>query len=1388
MPDDSDLTMLRHDAVSELDAINLYQAHLDSIKDEETRRVIAGIREDEKEHLAEIIGALKRLDPEQADAFRRFSPQVMASVSGTDIQAQLAEIDAHIAALDKALAESVFPEPLPPTISEPTRTFRRVTPWEFQEARSKASRPQFLTPYAQEDLATMRLYLSPDGLTGYAIKSDGDLVNVFNIGVRGGGEDAVVDAIKRGAETLDCFAPFLPQYYSRFGFKAYEAMSWDDQYAPPDWDYQTYGRPDVVLMRYEGGDRNSIKQRIGTFEGFAHPAINERAFTPAFLEGQRAYIAALEGRDVRPQARQITLYHGTNEDFPDSEISIGKRMYGIHLTTDPEAAKLYGKVKTYTLSPDASTLDLSDPDQTWQFMVREGILDKEDQADVDLQRYVEEGRLFQYDISSRTHYADDVAKTVQYLGYDLVMLPDDLGGLGENIAWVVVNPRVLIPDSATKGYALPVAEGFITPEGAFEELSGYTHYGRAKQILSDQGIFSEHPLYTLLNRGWIRFTSGFGVYYFHFGQDTRPTRAQQDEVHRLIDQGAPEKVAYEVSNSTGHGVTWGEGDDNLDRFMATGYQVDMVAPAIRPAVALGRQSWIEPSGELISAPWGHEEMAQTILRNRNALSADETASTQLLNQGWVRVYIGFGSYYFQFGERKPTRRQAEEIDRLIDEGEPQGVTYEVSDSQGRTLIWGDGDDLDRFMETGYHVGAGARADARPEKIIPVTPGARIELGYAGIREGFSISTPSGAKVSGYLNNQDFPNQGSKATRGEIFYVWVPKQEQGRGIGTSLVYDALRLMQANGSETYNSSLTSEAGRRLHEAIIAKGYIDGTPIQTSETGKAEYLITVGPRAKLRANPIYDDMSDEEITDLADNTMRLPEMADARRAIQTRANERQNRGAWSNPFGDFPDRLLSEMLLLHTYELAYQANEPLPMSDARRREIIDDLARYYAWRETKGKAYASTRADTSPFELSREEWLAASRDFQAAITEDQRYQIKRYVGTLAQSVNDWLRGKWDAPEWYVDDFEDAIKAIDAGLARFSLDRDIIVYRNVRDDLFPTGSFTDPAYVSASYEGRWLGSGKNMRIIVPAGTGLAPVGTISGLTSEGEILLPRGLTFVQVDENTWRAEDGADARPEIGISPARPDGATVGDDLHYYHGTNRDNAYDIFASGAMVTHKPSFGTDQRAWPDGSTEKRSYFVPDASQAWQFTPEGSQPVILRVRRDTISFKREGTGDYYTTSKIPATSLEMLAADGTWHPLGDFFARADARPSVPAELDQLYPRAGATVDGRTVGTEIPNTSSLDASFTRYEELPGVRAVPMRLFNTEPPTFRSTSEEKRTRELAERIRASGRVDPLIVVIDSEGPTNPYILEGGHRFDALKLIGASAFPGLVVLDQDA
>jgi len=122
-------------------------------------------------------------------------------------------------------------------------------------------------------------------------------------------------------------------------------------------------------------------------------------------------------------------------------------------------------------------------------------------------------------------------------------------------------------------------------------------------------------------------------------------------------------------------------------------------------------------------------------------------------------------------------------------------------------------------------------------------------------------------------------------------------------------------------------------------------------------------------------------------------------------------------------------------------------------------------------------------------------------------------------------------------------------------------------------------------------------------------------------------------------------------------------------------------------------------------------------------------------------------------------------------------------------DNLYPKlSGSQVCGLDVTQgPIPNTSSISSSLTDYEELPGLRVVPLSAFDVTDAKdlFYAANDIDRVKNLAKQIAQNKTITPLIVVYDNEGA---YILEGGHRLAALKQLGITHFPAIVVLDNES
>ncbi len=178
--------------------------------------------------------------------------------------------------------------------------------------------------------------------------------------------------------------------------------------------------------------------------------------------------------------------------------------------------------------------------------------------------------------------------------------------------------------------------------------------------------------------------------------------------------------------------------------------------------------------------------------------------------------------------------------------------------------------------------------------------------------------------------------------------------------------------------------------------------------------------------------------------------------------------------------------------------------------------------------------------------------------------------------------------------------------------------------------------------------------------------------------------------------------------------------------------------------------------------------------------------------DRASVGREGGDQQLPEGDQAAGAAQALAETETPGPggaadVGAVQAEPERAEGVDEETAEASVEAGDVVDGLVVGEEISNQDSIEASLEEWE-VDGLRVVQMSEFVSTAPKdlFYSADDRQRVRALAEGIRESGRIDPLIVVYDGD-PEGPYVLEGAHRLGALHELGKTEFPALVVRDLE-
>lgn len=136
----------------------------------------------------------------------------------------------------------------------------------FFNALKKTTRHEFFTPHTVQEFKDLGVttYLLNGYNIGYALMPEPDgnvsIISIFNNEkeVKGVVDNILQSAIKNGGTQLDHYGvDALNQAYERNGFEEYDRYKWDDRYASPMWDYKKYGRPDVVLRRYNKAKSNN---------------------------------------------------------------------------------------------------------------------------------------------------------------------------------------------------------------------------------------------------------------------------------------------------------------------------------------------------------------------------------------------------------------------------------------------------------------------------------------------------------------------------------------------------------------------------------------------------------------------------------------------------------------------------------------------------------------------------------------------------------------------------------------------------------------------------------------------------------------------------------------------------------------------------------------------------------------------------------------------------------------------------------------------------------------------------------------------------------------------------------------------------------------------------
>ena len=198
--------------------------------------------------------------------------------------------------------------------------------------------------YPEEDYANMRLFLSNDGKSGFALKGN-DIVSVFS-GERGAATAMLQLAIDQGGRKLDAFDTVLPDLYAANGFKVVSRLPWNEEFKPEDWNKKTFaefngGMPDVVFMAYDpahakpsGGEYAADYDQAVAMQDSA--LLKEKGKPSAKQTAETKYSLRPEASDVErsKRDREVSAAAGSTVQYGTAQLG-STQVNGVHYSRQP---------------------------------------------------------------------------------------------------------------------------------------------------------------------------------------------------------------------------------------------------------------------------------------------------------------------------------------------------------------------------------------------------------------------------------------------------------------------------------------------------------------------------------------------------------------------------------------------------------------------------------------------------------------------------------------------------------------------------------------------------------------------------------------------------------------------------------------------------------------------------------------------------------------------------------------------------------------------------------------------------------------------------------------------------------------------------------------------
>ena len=154
----------------------------------------------------------------------------------------------------------------------------------INEAKLKNNFGCYLSLYEKNDYKNFKNFLLDEGVAGFSVKPDGDLVSVFKNPELAKKEPDkyknVIDkimmvALQNNATKMDCYGNFLASVYMNYGFIPVGKVKFNKEYCK-NWDTEKHGTPDVIALCRVYMSSDELIKRRSQNEFYDFYEINEK--------------------------------------------------------------------------------------------------------------------------------------------------------------------------------------------------------------------------------------------------------------------------------------------------------------------------------------------------------------------------------------------------------------------------------------------------------------------------------------------------------------------------------------------------------------------------------------------------------------------------------------------------------------------------------------------------------------------------------------------------------------------------------------------------------------------------------------------------------------------------------------------------------------------------------------------------------------------------------------------------------------------------------------------------------------------------------------------------------------------------------------------------------